>query len=234
VERTPWQRVVFDFDGTLAHRPGLWSQALLDVLDELAPGHTATRDELREALRDGFPWHRPNEPHPHLGTADAWWEHLGGVLGSAFTAAGVERGRLPELLGRAREHYCDPARFTLYDDTRAALQRLRDAGIDVVILSNHVPELAQIVEALGLADDVIAVISSAVIGYEKPHPEAFQRALVGVDPARCWMIGDNPTADVEGGRAAGMQALLVRHPDVDNRTVGEAVDLVLASRGPMG
>ena len=25
--------VVFDFDGTLAHRPGMWSQCLLDVLD---------------------------------------------------------------------------------------------------------------------------------------------------------------------------------------------------------
>jgi len=32
-------KVLFDFDGTLAYRPGMWSGCLLDVLDELAPGH---------------------------------------------------------------------------------------------------------------------------------------------------------------------------------------------------
>src|SRR6201995_4789669 len=36
--------VMWDFDGTLATRPGLWSTCLLEVLDEHAPGHAASRD----------------------------------------------------------------------------------------------------------------------------------------------------------------------------------------------
>lgn len=33
----PPELVVFDFDGTLAHRPGMWTQCLLDVLDSHTP-----------------------------------------------------------------------------------------------------------------------------------------------------------------------------------------------------
>jgi phosphoglycolate phosphatase-like HAD superfamily hydrolase len=31
-------KILFDFDGTLAHRPGMWSQCLVDALDEVWPG----------------------------------------------------------------------------------------------------------------------------------------------------------------------------------------------------
>lgn len=224
------QRVVFDFDGTIAHRPGMWSQALLDVLDAQVDGHVATLDGLGTALRGGFPWHHADVPHPQLCSREAWWDHVGGSLSAAFAAAGVDHRRLPELVAAARDHYCNPAHFVLYDDTPTAVWRLVDAGIDVVILSNHVPELPEIVEALGLGDLVRLVISSAAIGHEKPHAEAFRHALVGVDPARCWMVGDNPRADVEGASAVGMRAILVRHPDVAHRTVGEAVDAILERR----
>lgn len=50
------QRVVFDFDGTIAHRPGMWSQALLDVLDAQVDGHVATLDGLGTASDPHAPW----------------------------------------------------------------------------------------------------------------------------------------------------------------------------------
>lgn len=31
--------LLWDFDGTLAERPGMWSGALLEVLDAEQPGH---------------------------------------------------------------------------------------------------------------------------------------------------------------------------------------------------
>jgi len=64
---------MFDFDGTLAHRPGMWTQCLLDVLDEQVPGHTASLEALRPALRDGFPWHRPDVPHSYATADDGGW-----------------------------------------------------------------------------------------------------------------------------------------------------------------
>lgn len=79
------------------------------------------------------------------------------------------------------------------------------------MLSNHVPELDAIVAQLGLAPLLDAVVNSAVTGYEKPQPDAFAiaRRAAG-DPSEIWMVGDNPKADVEGARAAGIPAILVR------------------------
>jgi putative hydrolase of the HAD superfamily len=57
----------------------------------------------------------------------------------------------------------------------------------------------------------VAAFSSASIGYEKPHPAIFRRALAAIPAAGpVWMIGDNPVADVAGAEALGLPAILVR------------------------
>ena len=72
------------------------------------------------------------------------------------------------------------------------------------MLSNHVPELGQIVSGLGLDRHIETVLCSAVTGYEKPHQEAFAAALgLRGDGEPVWMVGDNPEADVEGARRRG-------------------------------
>jgi putative hydrolase of the HAD superfamily len=59
-----------------------------------------------------------------------------------------------------------------------------------------------------------AIVTSAATGYEKPHPAmyAHARELAG-DADVLWMVGDNPVADVEGARRAGIPAVLVRDSD---------------------
>lgn len=204
--------VMWDFDGTLAIRPGLWSTCALEVLDEHVPGHGCTRDELRAALRDGFPWHRADEPHLELCDPEAWWGALDPLLGRAFTVAGVEASRHLELARAFRTRFVDGAvGWEVFADARPALKATADAGWCNVILSNHVPELEALVQTLGLSDLVQDVFSSALIGYDKPHPEAFRHALRACgDPERRWMIGDNPIADVAGATALGIPALLIR------------------------
>lgn len=205
-------RVLLDFDGTLAHSPGRWRQCLVDVLDDLTPGHGVTLDDVRPHLRGGFPWHRHDEPHVHLDTADSWWRALAPLLGRAFEGCGVDPALVPSAVDAVRASYCDPSRFELYPDTLEALRLLADEGHELAILSNHVPELPDIVEALGLADLVSEVHTSAVTGYEKPHPEAYRIGLGGTHLDDAWMIGDNPEADVAGAERAGIRAILVRHP----------------------
>jgi putative hydrolase of the HAD superfamily len=98
-----------------------------------------------------------------------------------------------------------------------------------VILSNHVPELEGIVEALGLSNVIDAVVNSARTGYEKPHPEAYAagRAAAG-DPDELWMVGDNHVADVAGAEAAGIRAILVRG---DGTTLEQAAEQISRSVG---
>jgi putative hydrolase of the HAD superfamily len=116
-----------------------------------------------------------------------------------------------------RERFVDGEQvWRLFDDTREALARVRAAGRQNVVVSNHVPELGRLVTSLGLDTLLDDVFSSATTGYEKPHPEAFISALRGrgrIEDA--WMIGDNPHADVAGAEALGIPAVLIR-------TTGEA------------
>lgn len=69
------------------------------------------------------------------------------------------------------------------------------------------------VAGLGLSDRFDLVLSSATIGFEKPHPEAFARALVELShPDTVWMVGDSPQADIAGA-AQGIPGVLVRRSE---------------------
>jgi putative hydrolase of the HAD superfamily len=204
--------ILWDFDGTLAHRSGLWDVCLLEVLDEHRPGHGVDRGRLRDLLRDGFPWHRPDVAHPELCEPDAWWAHVEALLATAYEGVGIEGEPARRLAGLVRRRYVDPTcGWSLYDDTVPVLERLRSEGWRHAILSNHVPELPALVGGLGLSSLIDVVLSSAVTGYEKPNPKAFELALDRCGrPHEVWMVGDNPVADVEGATAVGIPAILVR------------------------
>jgi putative hydrolase of the HAD superfamily len=186
----------------------MWRGCLIEVLDE----HDHRAEDFADGLRDGFPWHTPDVPHPELATPDAWWAPIELLLARAYERLGYSGDRAMVLARLARDRYVDPAHgWALFDDTRPALEGLKGDGWRHVILSNHVPELAAIVAALGLDDLVDAIVNSALTGYEKPHPEAFAAARRAAgEPRELWMVGDNPTADVAGAKAAGIPALLAR------------------------
>jgi len=204
--------VLWDFDGTLASRHGLWSGCVLEVLDELEPGHAATLERVRAGMRGAFPWNRHEQPHTHLADADEWWSVMEAAIAEAVCDCGVAARRGRELAAAVRARFIDGTRaWQLFEDSRAALTATAQAGWRNVILSNHVPELHALVETLGLSDLVERTFSSGETGYEKPHPEAYLGALRACGaPAERWMIGDNPLADVRGAEALGIPAILVR------------------------
>lgn len=203
--------ILWDFDGTLAYRKDMWSGALLGVLDQEEPGHDITMDDLRKGIRDGFPWHRPERPHPELSDPKAWWEAIESLMASGYQSAGIEPARAAKFARLAHLRYADPAGYTLFDDTLPVLNRLAERDWKHVILSNHVPELQAIVNGIGLGGVISRVVTSALIGFEKPHAGAFDAALRAAGhPETRWMVGDNPDADVRGAEAMGIPAILVR------------------------
>jgi putative hydrolase of the HAD superfamily len=220
--------VLWDFDGTLAWRPGLWGGCVLEVLDEQAPGHTAQLETVRRAMRSGFPWHDHARAHPELSDPEAWWSSVTQLIADAIRDC-VEEARVAELAHAVRHRYADGTRgWRVFDDTRAALRATAGAGWRNVVLSNHIPELEALVTQLGLDGLLERVFSSARTGYEKPHPEAFRIALRAEgDPSRRWMVGDNPLADVAGAEALGIRAILVRTTGSARRT---APDVATAAR----
>lgn len=209
--------LIWDFDGTLAHREGMWSGAVLEALEAEAPGHGVTAERIRPFLQSGFPWHEPEITRQANIHPDEWWKALDAVLLKAYCeGAGVDNERARHLCTKAREAYVNPARWVLFDDVLPCLITLSGKGWRHVILSNHVPELRQIIQALGIAPHFEAVFNSAETGVEKPNPRAFQNVLASLGETRTvWVIGDSLAADVNGAQAVGLRAVLVRKPHPD-------------------
>lgn len=203
--------LIWDFDGTLAERPHRWSGAIDDALTEVAGPHSFSRAEIRNVLHRLYPWDAPEVAHPELATADDWWGRLAAVLASRLRQIGVPPDVATLAAAGVRRQYSRPERWQLFPDTVPALDQLSALGWRHVLLSNHVPELGEILASLGLGGRFEAVLNSAVTGFEKPHPRAFALALASAgQPRVAWMIGDNPVADVGGAVTAGLRAILVR------------------------
>lgn len=214
---TNFKLVIWDFDGTLAYRfGGLWAAALLEVISSDRPAFPATVDQLGPYLRAGFPWHKPEQPHPELRSARQWWDAMDPVFARAFSGVGLEPQLAWQMAKKVRRVYPDPERWHLFDDTLPSLHQLTKAGWHHVILSNHTPELASLVTHLSLSSHMLRVFGSAQTGYEKPHPQAFRNVLDAFPGASSiWMIGDSYLADIEGAQRAGIPGILVRqrHPE---------------------
>lgn len=230
--------VLLDFDGTLAWREGLWSGCAIEVLDEHEPGHGVAVESIRQGMHGAYPWNRAHEGHPELSEPELWWAAMEVRLALALEGAGLPEGRGAALARAVRERFVDPSvGWRLFEDTIPALEALRNAGWRMAVLSNHVPELGQLAAGLGVEGYFEAIFSSAALGYEKPHPEAFAHALRACgSPSRVWMVGDNPVADVAGAEAAGIRAILVRGDASVRHSVpglAEAVALLLADESEM-
>ena len=183
--------ILWDFEGTLVNRPGRWGSALIEVLDVNEPGHQVDMEQIRPFLRDGFPWHRPHEVHTHLNQPDEWWSQVGQLFTRADKGVGFPSSRAEELSSYVRDVFINPDRFIIYEDTIPTLTTLLEKGWRHAVLSNHVPELPDIVAGIGLSPYIDWCMSSAFIGYEKPNPRAFHIALETVgNPEKVWMVGD--------------------------------------------
>jgi putative hydrolase of the HAD superfamily len=165
---------------------------------------------LRPYLQAGFPWQEPEKPHLHLNDPEDWWRHLRNLLSTAMTNAGFPESAVTSSVSHVRERFLEPSRWLVYDDTIPALTAVRSLGARSIILSNHVPELEWLADRLGIRACVDSVITSGLVGYEKPHARIYEIALETTGhPERVCMVGDNPIADVAGPEAAGIPGILI-------------------------
>ena len=88
------------------------------------------------------------------------------------------------------------------------LRELRSREIPLALVTNGETDFQRRhIEALGLDDMVDVALISEAEGLRKPDRALFHRAAerLGVSPAHCLFVGDNPVVDVLGAHAAGMQ-----------------------------
>lgn len=208
---SPDRYIVWDFEGTLAVRRGRYTGALEAAAGMADPAFLGMADNIRPFLSGAFPWHRAELAHAFAGDAEGWWRAILTAAEAALMALGMDRGTAAEVAEHSREIYLDPTGWEIDPQAMPVLAQLSAAGWRHVILSNFAPELPSLVKSIGLSGYMDHVFSSGQIGLEKPSAVLFRHVARVLAPHRaCWMIGDNPHADIAGGRAAGLSTILLR------------------------
>jgi putative hydrolase of the HAD superfamily len=106
----------------------------------------------------------------------------------------------------------DSLRFAPFAEVPATLERWRASGARLIVASNWDISLHDVLRASGLLERLDAVVTSAQVGASKPAGELFAAALerAGVSAPAAVHIGDSLREDVEGARAAGIEAVWLR------------------------
>jgi HAD superfamily hydrolase (TIGR01509 family) len=100
------------------------------------------------------------------------------------------------------------------------LAHIRAWGLKCVIASNTYWRDASCYlddfKAMGMADNIDAIITSVDAGHPKPHPAVFELAMrtAGTTADRCVVIGNKESNDIEPALSLGMRTILVYPDDV--------------------
>jgi phosphoglycolate phosphatase len=189
----PWRGVLIDLDGTL-----------MDTAPDLAEAVNRMRADF------GMPALPLERVAAYVGKgADvlvhrALTDDLAGRAGEADFA----RGR---TLFFAHYHAVNGDRSIVFAGVPVALQRLRDAGLQLACVTNKPREFTvPLLEKVQLAQFFGATVAGDDVREKKPHPALLLEACrrLHLAPADCVMIGDSVN-DALAAHAAGCPVVLV-------------------------
>src|SRR3954453_17552076 len=218
----PIQLVTFDLYDTLIELvPPRWER-LVKALRSL--GIEADDEALKQGDLAGEDyWTEMNTLHPMRDRPD---EERGRIrdefIRRWLAVAGIEVSDTEATVIRHayRAEYEQPAHaaipglidgYRTFGDVNRTMQRLREAGVLTAVISNADADVTEFCTRLQFAHEMDLIVTSALIGYEKPDVRTFRAALdpLGIDASRALHIGDQPRSDVVGALATGMRAPLI-------------------------
>jgi putative hydrolase of the HAD superfamily len=203
--------IFWDFQGTLAQNDWMFSKALYKVLIENDASSEISVDDIKKEPMKWFPWQDYDKEYIHLSDSSAWWKNAENIFIECYRSLGLMEEEAIIFGKQVREELIKIDEFILYEDTIETLNYFKKKGYANIILSNHIPELPEIVQGLGLLPYIVECISSANVGYEKPNPKIYKYALERYKyPREVWMVGDSILADVRGPEKIGIKGVLVR------------------------
>jgi len=191
------QAVLFDAVGTLFRSSG----SIGEIYSEVAAAHGVEirpelLDERFEALVGrGMPLSR-NE----------WHRLVQAAAGDSFGPDGFEA-----FFDDVYRVFQSGAAWRLFAETPTVLERLRDAGFELGVVTNFDNRVMAVLEELGIRSLFHTIQTPEGSGYRKPQAGIFQAAVasLGATARTTLFIGDDPLEDFQGARSAGLEALLL-------------------------
>ena len=200
----------WDFDGTLIHANTSFFDALSFSLKK--NGYEVPAEQLKELLLLACSWNSPEISYTENIGAE-WWDSLFCKFKVFYKENNIDNDAIHDKINQCfKEWVFNYKNYTLYKDSEFILSKCRQNGYKNYILSNNFPELPKVIEDLGISKYFDGYIISSNTGYEKPRTELFEYALkIAGNPQQCFMIGDNPIADIQGGNSAKIKTILVNN-----------------------
>lgn len=217
-------------DSTISARPAV---AFLDLGDTLVRAHPSwagvyrqglrawgievDEAQLEEALRAATQSDAWTFEGPFEASEEASYERIKRFDAVALARLGYRD--LPDDVFRSIEQAFDEvSSWHIFPDVLPSVEALREAGIRLGVISNWPWGGMELLHSLELARHFEALVISARVGYQKPHPSIFEHALelCGVAPAAALHVGDNHAADVVGARRVGISPVLIDRRRADH------------------
>jgi putative hydrolase of the HAD superfamily len=190
--------VFFDVGGTLIHPWPSVGEVYARVGKRF--GVNASPEALEQAFRSAW----KESKRSALTTSDKeWWRAL-----VQRVMPEAQAGYFEALY----ETFAQPDAWRIFPEVFATLATCRKRRWHVGVISNWDERLRPLLDRLGLSGYFDSITVSCEVGAEKPTAEIFQAALraAGMTPGESLHIGDSEAEDVDGARAVGMNARLVR------------------------
>jgi len=202
--------VFFDFYNTLATHDPPREQTYANVCAEI--GIKVETKALFKSLPAADMLWRDENTRKHLDQRspeeklEFYTEYAHRILTGA--GAKVSRDVALQVLAKLQKYNWT---YKIYDDSLPALKDLKKRGFTIGLISNVVQDMNSVYDELGLKSFLTFKVTSAEVGYDKPHPEIFQAALnkAKAKPQEAIHVGDQYDLDIIGAKSVGINAVLI-------------------------
>ncbi|WP_077601553.1 HAD family hydrolase [Oceanobacillus sojae] len=102
-------------------------------------------------------------------------------------------------------------RWIAFEDTIPTLQKLREQGVSIGLISNWNHTAREVLKETGIFKYLDHIVISSEVDVEKPNEQIFNIALdeAGVTTEECLYIGDNYYDDAIGSSKVGMKSIII-------------------------
>lgn len=191
--------VFFDMGSTLVYDTGLRQNFVEKLYEKLGKNHNVDREKLEKLfnLWDSIPYREGDEEY---------WDLFRVML--LLKRLGIKPA--PRLVNSIYETVVEIwiKSYQIEENATSTIEKLKNCGLKIGIISNagSYDSVCGELEKANLLDYVDVVIVSQAVIWKKPSPQIFRIALdmVGVEPSEAVHVGDDPIADIEGAKRAGL------------------------------
>jgi putative hydrolase of the HAD superfamily len=201
------ETLLFDAGGVLLDLDYAYLRRLIESrhgkvsTDELSRYEAAARHEIHRQVTEG-------------GRVSETWRDYFRIILSRVGVPVEERDGIVDSLWEAHQ------RFGLWTvaihGAPEIVAAMRGRGLRIGVVSNAEGRVEQDLDSAGYRGLLETVVDSHLVGVEKPDPEIFRIALkrMKVGPESAIYVGDLPSVDIAGARAAGIAPVLLDRHDL--------------------